>query len=88
MDPWSPLQPSAYWKSVQYSFGKSPLEIVEVLPICILLHWSFVFCILFCGSALQALNCVIICREPNLIFCGTPCYVQYEGYCIYFIILI
>ena len=29
-DPWSALQPSGYWKIVQYSFCKSPLEIVVV----------------------------------------------------------
>ena len=43
-DPWSALQPSGYWKIVQYSFHKSPLEIVVVLSICILLNLSFVFC--------------------------------------------
>ena len=53
---------TSYWKIVQYSFCKSPLEIVVVLPICILLHWLFVFCILFCGPALWALNWVVIRR--------------------------
>ena len=62
-DPWSALQPLGYWKIVQYSFCKSPLEIVMVLSICILLYLPFVFCILFCGPALQALNCVIVCRD-------------------------
>ena len=46
---------------VQYSFCKSLLELVVVVPICNLL-----ICILnfvFCGPVLQALNCVIICRD-------------------------
>ena len=62
-DPWSALQLSGYWKIVQYSFCKSPLEIVVVLSICILLYSSFVFCILFCGPVLWALYSVIICRD-------------------------
>ena len=41
---------------VQYSFCKSPLELVVVMPICVL---NFVFC----GPALQALHCVINHRD-------------------------
>ena len=44
-DPWSALQPLGYWKIVQYSFCKSPLEIVMVLSICIFV--VFAICILY-----------------------------------------
>ena len=50
-DPWSALQPSGYWKIVQYSFCKSPLEIAMVLSIYILLYLPFVF--VFCFVVLH-----------------------------------
>ena len=46
---------------VQYSFCKSPLKLVVVMSICILLICHFVFC--FCGPALWALYCVVICKD-------------------------
>ena len=67
-DPWSVLQPSGYWKIVQYSFCKYPLEIVVVLSICILLNLSFAFWILFCGPVLWVLYCVVVCRDQILYF--------------------
>ena len=56
-------------------------------------NWYFVafsVCILY----FVLWSCVtgpLLCHHshgPNLTFCRTPCYVQYVGSCIYFIILI
>ena len=47
----------------QYSFVKSPLEIVVVVSICILLICCLYFVVCFCGPALWALYCVVTCRD-------------------------